>query len=61
MDNRKQGETMSYQEIIKELREILKVYHYKSDIEHMSKDVATSLKNLVRTITKERNHARPIN
>ena len=32
---------------IKELREILKVYHYKSDTEHMSKDVVTSLENLL--------------
>ena len=43
---------MPYQEIIKELREILKVYHYKSDIEHMSKDAATSLENLLGTILK---------
>jgi len=38
--------------IIKELREILKVYHYDCDIEHMSKDVATSLENLLGTILK---------
>ena len=43
---------MPDQEIIKELRRILKVYHYKSDIEHMSPDVATSLKKLIRTIIK---------
>ena len=38
--------------IIKELREILKVYHYKSDTENMSKDVVTSLENLLGTILK---------
>ena len=43
---------MSDQKIIKELRRILKMYHYKSDIEHMSPDVATSLKKLIRTIIK---------
>ena len=39
-------------EIIKELREILKVYHYESDTEHMSKDVATSLENLLGSLLK---------
>ena len=39
-------------EIIKELREILKVYHYKSDTENMSKDVATSLENLLGRLLK---------
>ena len=39
-------------EIIKELREILKVYHYKSDTEHMSKDVVTSLENLLGRLLK---------
>ena len=34
-------------EIIKELRDILKTYHYKSEEQHMSKDVATSLENLL--------------
>ena len=32
---------------VQELREILKVYHYKSDTENMSKDVVTSLENLL--------------
>ena len=35
-----------------ELREILKVYHYKSDTENMSKDVATSLENLLGSLLK---------
>ena len=43
---------MSKKEIIKELREILKVYHYKSDTEHMSKDVVTSLENLLGSLLK---------
>ena len=30
-----------------ELSEILKDYHYDSDTEHMSKDVVTSLENIV--------------
>ena len=38
--------------IIKELREILKVYHYESDTDHMSKDVATSLENLLGSLLK---------
>ena len=38
---------MEKKEIIKELREILKVYHYKSDTENMSKNVVTSLENLL--------------
>ena len=35
------------EEIIKELRDILKTYHYESEEQHMSKDVATSLENLL--------------
>jgi len=38
---------MSKKEIIKELREILKVYHYDSDNENMSDDVVTSLENII--------------
>ena len=38
---------MSKKEIVKELREILKVYHYDSKEQHMSKDVVTSLENLL--------------
>ena len=43
---------MTKKEIIKELREILKVYHYKSDTEFMSKDVVTSLENLLGRLLK---------
>ncbi len=43
---------MSKKEIVKELREILKLYHYESDTEHMSKDVATSLENLLGSLLK---------
>ncbi len=37
---------------IKELREILKVYHYKSDEQHISKDVVTRLENLLGSLLK---------
>ena len=54
MENLKQIEELenkvSYS--VKELREILKVYHYNSDTEHMSKDVATSLENLLGSLRK---------
>jgi len=51
---------MPNQEIIKELRKILKVYWYDSDKlsvkllnnQHMSKDVATKLENLTKTIER---------
>ena len=43
---------MNNKEIIKELREILKMYHYKSDTENMSKDVVTSLENLLGKLLK---------
>ena len=51
---------MSKKEIVKELREILKVYHYESDKlsvellnnQHMSKDVATKLENLLGSLLK---------
>jgi predicted oxidoreductase len=43
---------MTKKEIIKELREILKVYHYKSDEQHISKDVVTSLENLLGSLLK---------
>ena len=32
---------------VQELREILKVYHYESEEQHISKDVVTSLENLI--------------
>jgi hypothetical protein len=37
---------------IQELREILKVYHYKSDEQHISKDVVTSLETLLGSLLK---------
>ena len=43
---------MEKKEIIKELREILTLYYYKSDEQHMSKDVATSLENLLGSLLK---------
>ena len=43
---------MSKEAIIRELREILLVYHYKSEEQHMSTDVATSLENLIIGLTK---------
>ena len=42
---------MNKQEIVKELREILKVYHYESDEQHISRDVVTSLENLIIGLT----------
>ena len=44
---------MEKKEIIKELRDILKVYHYKSDTENMSKDVVTNLENIVGSLKNE--------
>ena len=44
---------MEKKEIIKELREILRVYHYDSDTENMSDDVATSLENLLGSLLRE--------
>ena len=43
---------MNKKEIVKELREILKVYHYDSKTEQMSKDVVTSLENLLGSLLK---------
>ena len=37
---------MTKQEIVKELRTILKTYHYESNEQHISKDVVTSLENM---------------
>ena len=45
---------MNKQEIVEELREILKVYHYESDEQHISKDVVTSLENIIIDLTKVR-------
>ena len=44
---------MEKKEIIEELKDILKVYHYKSDNENMSKDVVTSLENLLGQLLRE--------
>jgi len=44
---------MEKKEIIKELREVLRVYHYESDNENMSDDVATSLENLLGQLLRE--------
>jgi predicted oxidoreductase len=43
---------MTKKEIIKELRDILKVYHYESEEQHISKDVVTSLENLLGSLLK---------
>ena len=37
---------------IEELRSILKTYHYKSKEQHISKDVVTSLENLLGSLLK---------
>ena len=42
---------MTRQEIVKELRTILKTYHYESDEQHISKDVVTSLENIIISLT----------
>jgi len=44
---------MSKEEIREEIREILRVYHYESDTENMSKDVVTSLENIVGSLKNE--------
>ena len=43
---------MNKKEIIKELRSILKTYHYESKEQHISKDVVTSLENLLGSLLK---------
>ena len=47
---------MKKKEIIKELREILKVYHYESEEQHISKDVVTSLENLLGSLLNPHNN-----
>ena len=42
---------MTKQEIVKELSTILKTYHYDSDEQHISKDVVTSLENIIISLT----------
>jgi hypothetical protein len=39
---------MNKKEIIKEIKAILKDYHYDSDTENMSQDVVIALENLVK-------------
>ena len=55
MENLKQIEDLENKvsSSIQELREILKVYHYKSDEQHISKDVVTSLENLLGSLLKK--------
>ena len=36
-----------YNEVIKELKSILKDFHYESETENMSKDVVIALENLI--------------
>jgi len=43
--------TMDKKEIVKELRTILKTYHYESKEQHLSKDVVTSLENIIIRLT----------
>ena len=43
---------MNKKEIIKELRSILKTYHYESKEQHNAKDVVTSLENLLGSLLK---------
>ena len=38
---------MQYDEVIDEIKSILKNYHYESKEQHISKDVVTSLENIV--------------
>ena len=42
---------MTKEEIRNEIRSILKDYHYESDTENMSKDVVTSLENIIISLT----------
>ena len=39
--------SMQYDEVIDEIKSILKNYHYESKEQHISKDVVTSLENIV--------------
>jgi len=43
---------MNKAHIISSLREILREYHYDSKEQHMSKDVVTSLENLLGSLLK---------
>jgi hypothetical protein len=44
---------MTKEQIREEIKEILRVYHYESDTENMSKDVVTSLENIVGSLKNE--------
>ena len=48
-------EKLMNKKIIKELRKILKNYHYDSKEQHISKDVVTSLENLLGLILRKSN------
>ena len=39
--------SMQYDEVIDEIKSILKDYHYDSDEQHISKDVVISLENIL--------------
>ena len=43
---------MNKEKMIEALRKILKVYHYESEEQHISKDVVTSLENLLGSLLK---------
>ena len=43
---------MNKEKMIEALRKILRVYHYESKEQHISKDVVTSLENLLGRLLK---------
>ena len=43
---------MNKEKMIEALRKILKVYHYESKEQHISKDFVTSLENLLGSLLK---------
>jgi|TARA_Y100001951_G_scaffold27288_1_gene21177 hypothetical protein len=43
---------MNKEKMIEALRKILRVYHYESKEQHISKDVVTSLENLLGSLLK---------
>ena len=42
-----QTRPMTIEQIREELKSLLKDYHYQSDEQHISKDVVTSLENII--------------
>ena len=42
-----QTKPMTTEQIREELKSLLKDYHYQSDEQHISKDVVTSLENII--------------